>query len=119
MLGSCSARHPHLSRVLLLPVVSMEGPFLQDGFQVVPEATLRAVVTVGGQFGNLEGRIGLSVTAPLNRLEFAADAVHGIVPARRLRCAIVHAADGEGVTLVSWLEERLKSSVAAPGVASW
>lgn len=54
MLGSCSARHPHLSRFLLLPVVSMEGPFLQDGFQVVPEATLRAVVTVGGQFGNLE-----------------------------------------------------------------
>lgn len=75
----------------------------------MPEATLRAVVVAGGEFGNLERRIGLSVTAPLDGLQFAADAVHGVVAAIGLRRVAVHAADGRAAVLASWLEERLKS----------
>jgi len=83
----------------------VEGPFLQDGVQVVPEATLWAVVIVRRQFGNLKRRIGLAVTTPLNGLELAADAVHGVVASTGLRRAIVHAADGRAAAL----EARLKS----------
>lgn len=85
----------------------MEGPFLQDGFQVVPEAALRAVVAARGELGNLEGGIGFPVTAPLDGLQFAADAVHGVVTTRRLRREIIHA--DEAAVLASWLEERLDS----------
>lgn len=112
-LGSCRARHTHPfplhSLLPPLPLVPAEGPLLQDGFQVVPEATLWAVVAAGGQFGNLERRIGLSITAPLNGLQLAADAVHGVVATTGLRRVIVHAADGRAAVLASWLEERLKS----------
>lgn len=114
-LGSCRARHTHPFALVLhcllapLSLVSVEGPFLQDGFQVVPEATLWAVVTAGGEFGNLEWWIRLSVTTPLNGLQFATDAVHGVVTTILLRRVIIHAAGGRAAVLTSWLEERLKS----------
>lgn len=75
--GSCRARHPHRFQLFLL--VSDEGSFFKDGFQVVSESRLRAVVTAGREFGNLERRIGLSVTTPLNGLQLAANAVHRVV----------------------------------------
>lgn len=115
-LGSSIARHTHPYPLLLgslfppLALVSVEGPFLQDGFQVVPEATLRAVVAAGGELWNLKGRIGLSVTAPLNGLQLATDAVHGVVATIRLGRVIVHAADSRAAVLAAWLEERLKSA---------
>lgn len=46
----------------------------------MPEAALGAVVAAGRQFGDLERRVGFAVTAPLNGLQFATDAVHGVVP---------------------------------------
>lgn len=46
----------------------------------------------------------------MNGLQFAADAVHGIVATIRLGRVVVHAAaDGRAAVLDSWLEERLKS----------
>lgn len=121
-LGSCRARHAHAFALLLhsllapLPLVSVEGPFLQDGFQVVPEATLRAVVAAGGEFGNLEWRIGFSVTAPLNGLQFATDAVHGVVTTTWLGRVKIHAAGGSAAVVLSWLEETLKSEKRAQNI---
>lgn len=65
----------HFVTFLLAPV----HPFPQDGLQVAPEAALGAIVAAGRQLGDLEGAIGLSVTAPLVGQKFAADAVHRVV----------------------------------------
>lgn len=104
-LRSRRARHPHPSALLLL--VSVLGPVLQDELQVAPEATLGAVVIARGKLGNLERGIWLPITAPLNGLQFATYAVHGVVASTRLGCAVVHT-DGRAAGLASWLE-KLKS----------
>lgn len=75
----------------------------------MPEATLRAVVAAGRELGDLEGRVGLAVTTPLNGLQLATDAVHGVVTTTGLRGVVVHAAGGGDAVLASWLEVRLKS----------
>lgn len=102
-LGRHGAGHPHAPAAPPL-AVSVARPFLQDGLQVAPQAALRAVVAAGGQLGDLERRVGFSVTAPLDGLEFSADAVHGVVTARRLRRAAVHGAGGRPAG-----EQRLQS----------
>lgn len=124
--GSSRARHAHpdpplldSARVLLVPV---EGPLLQDGVQVAPQAALRAVVAAGREFGDLERRVGLPVTAPLDGLQLAADAVHWVVATTWLGRVIVHDAgggDGEAAELASWLEERLKSEEKKERKVSW
>lgn len=52
-----------------------------DGVQVAPQARVRAVVTARLQLGDLERRVGLTVT-PLDCLQLAADAVDRVVPSR-------------------------------------
>lgn len=54
---------------------------LQDGVQVVSQACVGTVVAARLQFRDLERRVGLTVT-PLDRLQLAADAVHGVMPPR-------------------------------------
>lgn len=98
LLGSRRALHPLSSSRLphalsgSLPLVSAVRSLLHDSLHVVPESTLWAVIAAGGEFGYLERRVGLPLTAPLNGLQFAANAVHGVVPTGGLGRAAVHAA---------------------------
>lgn len=106
--GRHRALHPHsFSRPLpspLLLLVSVASSLLQDSLHVAPEAALRAVVAAGEEFGDLEGRVGLPLTAPLNGLQFAANAVHGVVTAGGLGRVDVHAAGCRAAGPASWLE---------------
>lgn len=110
--GSRRARHWPLSR---LPQ-ALSGPLprflLQDGLHVVPEATLGAVVAAGGEFGDLERRVGLPLTAPLNGLQLAANAVHGVVTTGRLGRAEVHAAGCRAAVPASWADTAKSAKIS-------
>lgn len=114
LLGGSRALLSHSSYRLLqalpapLPLASAEPSLLQDSFHVVPQSTLGAVVTAGGEFGDLERRVGRLLTAPLDGLQFATDAVHGVVTAVGLGRAVVHPAGGRAAVKVTW-SERAKS----------
>lgn len=77
-----------------LPLASAAPSLLQNSFHVVPQVTLGAVVTAGGEFGDLERRVGRPLTAPLDGLQLATDAVHGVVAPAGLGRAVVHPAGG-------------------------
>lgn len=109
--GRRRAVHSHSSSrplpsplLLLLLLVPVARSLLQDSLHVAPEAALWAVVAAGEEFGDLEGRVGLPLTAPLNGLQFAANAVHGVVTAGGLGCVDVHAAGCRAAGPASWLE---------------
>lgn len=87
-----------------LPLASAAASLLQDSFHVVPESTLGAVVTAGGEFGDLERRVGRPLTAPLDGLQFTADAVHGVVAPVGLGRAVVHPAGGRAAVKATWSE---------------
>lgn len=111
LLDGSRALHSHPSARLLrallatLPLASVAPSLLQDGFHVVPESTLRAVVTAGGEFGYLERRVGLPLTTPLDGLQFATNAVHGVVAPVRLGRAVIHPAGGGAAGTASWSEK--------------
>lgn len=115
LLGGGRALHSQSSARLLravpatLPLVSVAPSLLQDGFHVVPESTLRAVVTAGGEFGYLERRVGLPLTTPLDGLQFATNAVHGVVAPVWLGRAVVHPAGGGGAAGTASWSEKAKS----------
>lgn len=107
--GRRRALHAHsssrpLPSPLPLLLVSVGRSLLQDSLHVAPEAALRAVVAAGEKFGDLEGRVGLPLTAPLNGLQFAANTVHGVVTAGGLGRVDVHAAGCRAAGPASWLE---------------
>lgn len=76
--GGCGGQH---ARRGVEVVVGSDGTLLQDGLQVEAQARVRAVVAAGLELGDLERRVNLLISA-LNRLQLAADAVHGVVPSR-------------------------------------
>lgn len=100
LLGGSRALLSHSSHRLLqalagpLPLAPAAPSLLQDSFHVVPESTLGAVVAAGGEFGDLEGRVGRPLTAPLDGLQLATDAVDGVVTAVGRGRAAVHPAGG-------------------------
>lgn len=114
LLGGSRALLSHSSQRLLqalpapLPLASAAPSLLQDSFHVVPESTLGAVVTAGGELGDLERRVGRPLTAPLDGLQLATDAVHGVVTAVGLGRAAVHPAGGRAAVKAT-CSERAKS----------
>lgn len=113
LLGGSRALLSHSSYRLLqalpapLPLASAAPSILQDRFHVVPESTLGAVVTAGGEFGDLERRVGRPLTAPLDGLQFATDAVHGVVTPVGLGRAVVHPAGGRAAVKATWSEGEI------------
>lgn len=92
----------------LLLLVSVKGALLHYGLQVTAGGALRVANAAGWDLGNLEGRIGLAVTTPLDGLQLATDAVHRVVTATGLWRAVIHAAVGR--VLASELKARVKST---------
>lgn len=106
-LRSIGAWHACSSYSLFL-FVPVKGALLHDGLQVTAGGALLAADAAGWDLGDLEGRVGLAITTPLDGLQLSTDAVHRVVTATGLWRVVIHAA-AVGRVLASELEARVKS----------